>query len=144
MAPEYALNGLFSVKSDVFSFGILVLEVISGLKSKGFYHPNHSQNLIGHAWKLWNEGRPLELIDICLASSCMLSEALRCIHVSLLCVQHHPEDRPNMASVVIMLGSEIALTHPKQPGFFTKMESHEAGNQSSSTNEMSITLLEPR
>ncbi|CAN6691218.1 unnamed protein product [Malus baccata var. baccata] len=126
MAPEYALNGLFSVKSDVFSFGILVLEVISGLKSKGFYHPNHSQNLIGHAWKLWNEGRPLELIDICLASSCMLSEALRCIHVSLLCVQHHPEDRPNMASVVIMLGSEIALTHPKQPGFFTKMESHEA------------------
>ncbi|PQM42338.1 hypothetical protein Pyn_20682 [Prunus yedoensis var. nudiflora] len=48
MAPEYAIDGLFSVKSDVFSFGILVLEVISGRKNKGFYHPNHSRNLIGH------------------------------------------------------------------------------------------------
>ncbi|ONI12978.1 hypothetical protein PRUPE_4G195300 [Prunus persica] len=51
MAPEYAIDGLFSVKSDVFSFGILVLEVISGRKNKGFYHPNHSHNLIGHAWR---------------------------------------------------------------------------------------------
>ena len=48
MAPEYAIYGLFSVKSDVFSFGILVLEVISGRKNKGFYHPNQSHNLIGH------------------------------------------------------------------------------------------------
>lgn len=48
MAPEYVIDGLFSVKSDVFSFGVLVLEVISGRKNKGFYHPS-SPNLIGHA-----------------------------------------------------------------------------------------------
>ena len=48
MTPEYAFDGLFSTKSDVFSFGILLLEIISGKKSRGFYHPNHSQNLIGH------------------------------------------------------------------------------------------------
>ncbi|VVA35434.1 Hypothetical predicted protein [Prunus dulcis] len=148
MAPEYAIDGLFSVKSDVFSFGILVLEVISGRKNKGFYHPNHSHNLIGHAWRLWIQGRALELIDTCLESSCTLSEVLRCVHISLLCVQHHPEDRPSMASVVIMLGSEIALAQPKQPGFFIEKESHEvgssSGNQKSSTNEMTITLLEGR
>ncbi|ONI12983.1 hypothetical protein PRUPE_4G195600 [Prunus persica] len=148
MAPEYAIDGLFSVKSDVFSFGILVLEVISGRKNKGFYHPNHSHNLIGHAWRMWIQGRPLELIDTCLESSCTLSEVLRCVHISLLCVQHHPEDRPSMASVVIMLGSEIALAQPKQPGFFIEKESHEvgssSGNQKSSTNEISITLLEGR
>ncbi|ONI12980.1 hypothetical protein PRUPE_4G195400 [Prunus persica] len=148
MAPEYAIDGQFSVKSDVFSFGILVLEVISGRKNKGFYHPNHSHNLIGHAWRLWIQGRPSELIDRCLESSCTLSEVLRCVHISLLCLQHHPEDRPSMASVVIMLGSEIALAQPKQPGFFIEKESHEVGsslgNQTSSTNEISITLLEGR
>jgi len=48
MAPEYATDGLFSVKSDVFSFGILLLEIISGKKSRGFYHPDDSQSLIGH------------------------------------------------------------------------------------------------
>ncbi|RXH83010.1 hypothetical protein DVH24_003508 [Malus domestica] len=100
---EYVIDVLLHVKFDVFNFIILVLEVISGMKNKGFHHANHSQNLIGHAWKLWNEGRPLELIDTCLASSCTLSKAL--------C--GHPENRPNMASVVIMLGSEIAMAHPK-------------------------------
>jgi hypothetical protein len=49
MAPEYAADGLFSVKSDVFSFGILVLEVITGRRNKGFYHPDHSHNLIENA-----------------------------------------------------------------------------------------------
>jgi serine/threonine protein kinase len=47
MAPEYAFDGQFSTKSDVFSFGILLLEIISGMRSRGFYHPNHSHNLIG-------------------------------------------------------------------------------------------------
>uniref|UniRef100_A0A2N9F979 non-specific serine/threonine protein kinase n=1 Tax=Fagus sylvatica TaxID=28930 RepID=A0A2N9F979_FAGSY len=63
MAPEYAFDGQFSTKSDVFSFGILLLEIISGKKSRAFCHPDHSHNLIGHAWILWNEDRPLELID---------------------------------------------------------------------------------
>ncbi|CAN6691211.1 unnamed protein product [Malus baccata var. baccata] len=147
MAPEYAVDGQFSVKSDVFSFGILVLEIISGTKNKGFYNKN-SHNLIGHAWRLWNEGRPLEVIDTGLGNSFSLSEVLRCIHVSLLCVQHEPEDRPSMASVVIMLGSDGALAQPKQPGFFIENESYEAGlssnNQTSSTNEVSITHLEAR
>lgn len=48
MAPEYALHGFFSIKSDVFSFGILLLEIISGMKSKGLPYPSQSYNLIGH------------------------------------------------------------------------------------------------
>ena len=48
MAPEYAFDGLFSIKSDVFSFGILVLEIISGKKSRGFHHDNNGLTLIGH------------------------------------------------------------------------------------------------
>lgn len=48
MSPEYAMSGHFSVKSDVFSFGVLVIEIISGKKNWGFYHPDHDLNLIGH------------------------------------------------------------------------------------------------
>ncbi|KAF3958092.1 hypothetical protein CMV_016957 [Castanea mollissima] len=60
MAPEYAINGIFSVKSDVFSFGILLLEIISGKKNRGWSHPDHSLNLVEHAWKLWKEGAVIE------------------------------------------------------------------------------------
>jgi len=48
MAPEYAMDGLFSIKSDVFSFGVLVLEIISGKKNRGFYNSDHELNLLGY------------------------------------------------------------------------------------------------
>ncbi|KAK9155979.1 hypothetical protein Sjap_003459 [Stephania japonica] len=64
MSPEYAIDGLFSVKSDIFSFGVIVLEIVSGKKNRGFNHPGHSLNLLGHAWKLWKEGNSVELLDI--------------------------------------------------------------------------------
>jgi len=48
MAPEYAVDGLFSAKSDVFSFGILLLEIVCGKKNRGFYHTDESLNLVGH------------------------------------------------------------------------------------------------
>ena len=47
MSPEYALQGLFSVKSDVFSFGVLLLETLSSKKNIGFYNTD-SFNLLGH------------------------------------------------------------------------------------------------
>ncbi|KAL5804342.1 hypothetical protein ACOSQ3_031142 [Xanthoceras sorbifolium] len=149
MAPEYASDGLFSVKSDVFSFGILLLEIVSGKKNRGFYHPDHDLNLIGLAWKLWKEGNPLELIDSIFGDSCDLSEAIRCIHISLLCVQQHPEDRPTMAVVVLMLNSETPLPEPKQPGFLTDRKLLDPDSSSSKpelsyTNEVTISLLEAR
>ncbi|KAK9939537.1 hypothetical protein M0R45_016231 [Rubus argutus] len=148
MAPEYATEGQFSVKSDVFSFGILLLEIISGKKSKGFYHLNHSLNLIGNAWILWNRGRPLELIDEGFGDSCNLSEVLRCIHVSLLCVQQQPEDRPTMLSVVQMLCSQSTLPQPKEPGFSSEKDLVEGEfpllNNEMSSNGLTITLLKAR
>jgi len=46
MAPEYAMEGLFSMKSDVFSFGVLVLEIICGKKNSGFFLSEHGQSLL--------------------------------------------------------------------------------------------------
>ncbi|KAM3342240.1 hypothetical protein P3S68_027206 [Capsicum galapagoense] len=48
MSPKYAVDGIFSVKSDVFSFGVLMLEIVSGKRNRGFVHPDHDLNLLGH------------------------------------------------------------------------------------------------
>ncbi|CAL5335819.1 unnamed protein product [Camellia sinensis] len=149
MSPEYAIEGRFSVKSDIFSFGVMVLEVVSGKRNWGFCDPNHHLNLLGHAWKLYKAGKTTELIDASMQNSCNLLEVLRSIHVGLLCVQHRPEDRPNMASVVLMLGREGALTHPRQPGFFPERNILEAESErreieKCSANMVTITLLEAR
>jgi hypothetical protein len=48
MSPEYAMDGVFSVKSDVFSFGVLLLEIISGRKNRGVYSYSNHLNLLGH------------------------------------------------------------------------------------------------
>jgi len=48
MAPEYAMQGFFLVKSDVFSFGVLVLETIRGRKNNGFYVSEHDETLLLH------------------------------------------------------------------------------------------------
>ncbi|KAJ7948538.1 receptor kinase 1 [Quillaja saponaria] len=149
MAPEYAMDGNFSAKSDVFSFGILLLEIVTGKKNSGFYCPNDSFNLIEYAWNLWREERPLELIDECIEENCNLSEVRRCIHISLLCLEQHPQDRPSMSSVVVMLGSDAVLPQLRHPGFFIREHLHGESsspfkNSTTSINGLSNTVLEAR
>ncbi|XP_074270061.1 cysteine-rich receptor-like protein kinase 6 [Silene latifolia] len=64
MAPEYALQGQFSIKSDAYSFGVLVLEIISGRKATSLNQATHDvQDLLSYAWRQWEEGTPLEFVD---------------------------------------------------------------------------------
>ncbi|KAL6313976.1 hypothetical protein AAG906_011707 [Vitis piasezkii] len=142
MSPEYASEGLYSTKSDVFSFGVLVLEIISGKRNRGFSHPDHDLNLLRHAWTLYIEGGSSQFIDASIMNTCNLSEVLRSINVGLLCVQRFPDDRPSMHSVVLMLGSEGALPRPKEPCFFIDRNMMEAN--SSSSIQPTITQLEAR
>lgn len=150
MSPEYAIDGLFSVKSDVFSFGVLVLEIVSGKKNRGFYHPDHDLNLLGHAWKLWNEGKPMNLADALMDSPIPTSEVVRCIQMALLCVQHRSEDRPTMSVVLLMLDSENAtLPPPKQPGFYSERFNPETDSSSTgriplASNEVTLSMLHGR
>ncbi|XP_076887168.1 G-type lectin S-receptor-like serine/threonine-protein kinase At4g27290 [Bidens hawaiensis] len=145
MSPEYALDGLFSVKSDVFSFGVLVLEIVSGKRNRGIIDPENEYNLIGHVWSLYNEGRFMELIDNGCAESCHPSEVIRTINVGLLCVQQNAGDRPNMSSVVLVLDGEGELLQPKKPSFFMGSELP-IRNFSSNvfTGGCTITMVEPR
>ncbi|KAK3021416.1 hypothetical protein RJ639_046824, partial [Escallonia herrerae] len=148
MSPEYAVDGLFSVNSDVFSFGVLVLEIVSGKKNSCFIHPDHQHNLLGHAWRLHKEDTSMELIDPHIRDSCLASEVLRSIHVGLLCVQQCPKERPSMSSVVLMLASDSTLPQPKHPGFFTErnIESQSSPGMLApgSVNQVSLTQLSAR
>ncbi|CAI9299354.1 unnamed protein product [Lactuca saligna] len=151
MSPEYALDGLFSVKSDVFSFGVVMLEIVSGTKNTGFYQSQRSLSLLGHAWNLWREDKPFELMDKVLIESCNSSEVLKCINIGLLCVQGDPDDRPTMTKVVLMLGGDIVtLPTPKEPAFIARKENATSSSSSSyktdtqSKNMLTITKLDGR
>jgi serine/threonine protein kinase len=48
MSPEYAMDGVFSMKSDIYSFGVLTLEIITGKKNRGFYDEELDLNLLGY------------------------------------------------------------------------------------------------
>ncbi|KAL1537392.1 non-specific serine/threonine protein kinase [Salvia divinorum] len=100
MPPEYLIHGQFSVKSDVYSLGVLVLEIISGRRNNGFRSGGDSVgDLLNFAWESWQEGRGGEVVDPFLRSDAA--------------------DRPTMASVVLMLSSfSITLNLPTEPAFY--------------------------
>ncbi|KAF3777740.1 Cysteine-rich receptor-like protein kinase 8 [Nymphaea thermarum] len=119
MAPEYISEGRFSVKSDVFSFGVLMLEIVTARKNGSAGPSEDARNLLTYAWTLWRKRRAMELIDEAMGQSCETSEALRCIHIGLLCVQQDPANRPTMSSVLLMLSSpSVTLPAPSAPAFF--------------------------
>lgn len=104
------------------------------------------------AWNLWKEGKALELVDSSIGDSYSVSEVLRCIQVGLLCVQERAEDRPNMCSVVLTLGSETAtMPQPKNPGFSlcrtpvdTNSWSSKQEDQSCTVNQVTVTVIDGR
>ncbi|KAL9234141.1 hypothetical protein vseg_009044 [Gypsophila vaccaria] len=106
MAPEYATTGRISAKTDIFSFGIIVLEILSGLRNNGSYPDVQGDDLVNYAWRLWNEGNHLQLVDSSLQGNYSRCEVERCIHIGLLCVQRDPTKRPDISSVLQMLKLE--------------------------------------
>ncbi|KAJ4703273.1 Receptor-like kinase [Melia azedarach] len=161
LAPEYAMHGQFSVKLDVFSFGVLVLEIVTGQRNNCFRNGETAEHLLSFAWKNWRKGTTMNLIDPALPSGSS-AEMIRCIHIGLLCVQENAASRPTMASVVLMLNSySLTLPVPSEPAIFmhpieSDMSSSMAIIQDSesdqsrtetrplSVNDASITELDPR
>lgn len=117
MAPEYALQNRFSVKSDVFSFGVLVLEIVTGKKNSWLSNSDELELLLIHVWRNWREGTATNLIGETLRGS-PESDVMRCLHIGLLCVQENVSDRPTMAAVVLMLNSHSwSFPSPSRPAF---------------------------
>uniref|UniRef100_A0A2N9G6Y0 Receptor-like serine/threonine-protein kinase n=1 Tax=Fagus sylvatica TaxID=28930 RepID=A0A2N9G6Y0_FAGSY len=154
MSPEYAIFGKFSTKSDVFSYGVILLEIVSGKKNNDSYQNHPSLTLIGHVWELWREDRALDIVDSSINESFVFHEVRRCIQIGLLCVQEDAMDRPKKEdamltmSVLLMLSSETTLPSPKQPAFIFRRPSNDLGSVEGrgfySINNVTITMVEAR
>ncbi|KAL5201771.1 hypothetical protein ABZP36_036125 [Zizania latifolia] len=119
MAPEYLMHGALSAKADVFSFGVLVLEIVSGRKNSSFVPPPDSDadNLLDHAWRLYRKERSMELLDAAVKSSAVQEQVELLVRIGLLCVQADPRTRPDMKRVVIILSKkQSTLEEPTRPG----------------------------
>ncbi|CAG7906660.1 unnamed protein product [Brassica rapa] len=140
MPPEYAIDRICSVKSDVFSFGVLLLEIIAGKRNNEFLYYNEESllfyvSLTNQIWKLWLEGKGLDIVDPVIVDSSSTfrpSEVLRCIHIGLLCVQETKDNRPLMSSVMLMLTSDkTEMNQPERPGSFVIRNRFVIGSSSS-------------
>ncbi|WZZ41370.1 hypothetical protein YC2023_037629 [Brassica napus] len=128
MAPEYLNHGQISAKSDVFSFGVVLLEMISGQRNNSF----EGEGIALFAWKRWAEGRPEVIIDPLLVKNSSV-EIIKLIQTGLLCVQENATNRPTMSSVMVWLGSEtITIPLPKAPAFTESHSQSEEGAMSMS------------
>uniref|UniRef100_A0A0E0LLT7 Uncharacterized protein n=1 Tax=Oryza punctata TaxID=4537 RepID=A0A0E0LLT7_ORYPU len=111
MSPEYVLRGQYSTKSDVFSFGILVIEIVMGRRRNNGPELN-DEDILSIVWRHWEEGAIAEMIDHSLGRNYSETEVVKCVNIGLLCVQQNPVDRPTMADVMILLNSDITCTLP--------------------------------
>ncbi|KAL9672375.1 hypothetical protein QQ045_028625 [Rhodiola kirilowii] len=116
LAPEYALLGQLTKKADVYSFGVLILEIISGRSSNKMAFGDDFLLLVEWTWQLKEEGRLMEIVDQYL-SEYPKDEVLRFIKVALFCTQAISKQRPSMKQVLHMLSkdvhlNEMSLTEP--------------------------------
>ncbi|KAK9225012.1 hypothetical protein WN943_010053 [Citrus x changshan-huyou] len=143
MAPEYIANGQLTEKVDIYSFGVLVLEIVSGVQNNKFQSDDGFETLVTHTWKHFQAKTVLEIIDKSIEIE-DIEEVKRVVWVGLLCTQELPTLRPSMTNVVQMLKQkDITLPTPSKPPFTDEcMElSHTSGfsrRQSSSAKILRV------
>ncbi|KAF3320606.1 cysteine-rich receptor-like protein kinase 10 isoform X2 [Carex littledalei] len=143
IAPECLMSGSVSAKSDIFSYGIIVLEILTGRSITDFHGSGSAPNLISFVWKKWSNGRAVRVIDRRLGDTYPINEVLRCMHIALLCVQTDPSKRPDVASVVLMLSSySMDLPRPSNPAFFMEGSTTTTTNGGAPTNTSADALRE--
>ncbi|GMN56522.1 hypothetical protein TIFTF001_025633 [Ficus carica] len=117
LAPEYAMRGHLTEKTDVFAFGVVALEIISGRSNSNTSLEEDEIYLLEWAWNLHEQGREIELVDSEL-SEFDEEDVRRIIGMALLCTQTSPTVRPSMSRVVAMLAGDIEVsTEISRPGY---------------------------
>ncbi|PON43520.1 Tyrosine-protein kinase [Parasponia andersonii] len=132
LAPEYALLGQLTKKADVYSFGVLLLEVISGRSSSKAAFGEELLVLVEWTWKLREEGRLLDVVDPELTTY-PEDEVTRFVKVAMFCTQAVAHQRPSMRQVVEMLSKQVHLNEKAltEPGVYRAHTSRRSAGVSS-------------
>ncbi|CAO2164034.1 unnamed protein product [Urochloa humidicola] len=142
LAPEYAMKGHLSEKVDVFGFGVVVLETVAGRSNTDHSLEEDKMFLFEWAWEFYEKGQALAIVDPRLKEEFKSEEALRVIHVALLCTQGSPHQRPPMSRVVAMLTGDCDVTQvAMKPSYITEWQLR-GGNSNVTTNYSSDTTGE--
>ncbi|KAF4362491.1 hypothetical protein F8388_019774 [Cannabis sativa] len=121
LAPEYAMRGHLTEKADIFGFGVVALEIVSG-KPNFYNEGNESIYLLERVWNLHENNQSLELVDPSLVEF-DAKEAIRIIRVALLCTQGSPLIRPSMSRVIGMLTGDSEIENARsKPSYLTDMD----------------------
>ncbi|TYH02960.1 hypothetical protein ES288_A09G181900v1 [Gossypium darwinii] len=131
LAPEYAISGRLTRKTDVYSFGVLLLEIISGQTVVNFDLEHGEHYLVQKAWDLYRANRLLQLVDPVLGMNYPEEDAVRYIKVGLLCVQETARFRPEMSTALKMLTNEIdiGVVQISQPGLVADLMNIKLGHK---------------
>ncbi|KAG8066304.1 hypothetical protein GUJ93_ZPchr0004g38975 [Zizania palustris] len=154
LAPEYAIRGQVTKKSDIYSFGVLLLEIVCGRCNTNTRLPHEDQFLLERTWVHYEQERLDEIIDADLGDDLNVDEACRFLKIGLLCTQDAMARRPNMITVVRMLIGEKKLpvhkiTRPAMITDFADLKVSTSGQhrghetRSSTTRSYSTTEEEP-
>ncbi|KAK1426612.1 hypothetical protein QVD17_15288 [Tagetes erecta] len=112
-APEYALTGQLDSKSDIYSFGVVLLELFTGRKPVDHTLPRGKQSLVTWATPMLTEDKFKQCIDTRLNGNYPPRAAAKMAAVAALCVQYEPEFRPFARILVKML--QPLLNTPRPP-----------------------------
>ncbi|KAL6011477.1 hypothetical protein ACLOJK_001925 [Asimina triloba] len=116
MAPEYLVRGQLTEKADVYSFGVLVLEIVCGRKNSVYVE--ESSSILQMVWKHFKSNTLTESVDGFLKGQFPVKEASNTLQIGLLCTQASICLRPSMTEVVQMLTEEdYPIPLPNQPPF---------------------------
>ncbi|KAJ7981985.1 Protein kinase superfamily protein [Quillaja saponaria] len=117
LAPEYAVGGQLTRKADVYSFGVLLVEIVSGMFNTNTRLSIGEQYLLERAWELYEQKELVGLVDESLNEEFDADEACRFLKIGLLCTQDYPKLRPSMSTVVKMLTGQMDVDDCKvKPG----------------------------
>lgn len=126
LAPEYAIRGQLTRKADIYSFGVLLLEIVSGRSNTNRRFPLEEQYLVEKVWEFYQKQELVNLVDTSLAGDYDVEEACNYLKIGLLCIQDMPKQRPSMSTVVMMLMGEIEVNDKiSRPGLLSELKSFE-------------------
>ncbi|XP_059623334.1 probable serine/threonine-protein kinase PIX13 isoform X2 [Cornus florida] len=103
-APEYIATGHLYVKSDVYGFGVVLLEVLTGMRALDTKRPSGQQNLVEWTRPLLSQKRKLKsIMDVRIEGQYSTKAALEAAQLTLKCLEAEPKNRPSMKEVVEVL-----------------------------------------